>query len=569
MWGYQEYFQLGYESLARSVFEKIGFESTANVLLVGLARPDREVRHVVCLSPENGRWSQELFATLPTDAERARVNHPGQHMFYGDEPTMREKPENIRRRAISEEVDRHLRLDDERHGVRSFCSIAVPYGDYYIVMVIQVPIASLDLHPAIKYRSFDKDGETNLVLACIREVQDQAVNELQRPWPEPGRGLGSAARLTPEEIVERAARSLLRVPFIAGDWMNPGLFEPIEHITKLLYERQAGRGTFILAAENDPNINYVVRLKQPVRLRQARWVRKLVQMATGKAALIAGYNQIYGVGSVSDVSDAPYMIDVVGPHQWDLRRGDQTFLRVRQGVCRLPQEPIASNRFEDNARRIFPGIGEPSIARMRNVMNLLLQLQRGSMIVFAKDASSEAERLEGQGTTIQPTAITLELLERATAIDGTILADPEGVCYAIGVILDGEANPDCTPGRGSRYNSAVRYAGDGTSGRLALVVSDDATLDVVPLLRIRVDRSELENAVQEIEIATLDSYHKLRNYLEQRRFYLDSGQCSRINSALDRIESEPTGVGRIIFRTERFEPNPAMNERYFIPAQRK
>lgn len=63
-------------------------------------------------------------------------------------------------------------------------------------------------------------------------------------------------------------------------------------------------------------------------------------------------------------------------------------------------------------------------------------------------------------------------------IDGAVLACPNGVCHAIGVILDGQADPGCTPARGSRYNSALRYVVG--KPRLAVVVSEDRTVDVIP-----------------------------------------------------------------------------------------
>ena len=98
----------------------IGFEGEAEVLLVGVARPGHEVRHQVCIEPEDGRWSHELFGSLPEAVEKAFASHPMQKMYYGDEPSMRDKPENIRRLAISEEVLRQLRPDDERSGKESF-----------------------------------------------------------------------------------------------------------------------------------------------------------------------------------------------------------------------------------------------------------------------------------------------------------------------------------------------------------------------------------------------------------------------------------------------------------------
>ncbi len=344
--------------------------------------------------------------------------------------------------------------------------------------------------------------------------------------------------------------------------MNPGLFEPIEEVSKVMYEGVVGTGRIVLAAEDDPNLGYVLKLSTPVLLKQARWLRKLLQMATRETALIAGYSRVFGLGSVSDVSAAPYVVDITGHHQWDLRQGKQVFMRVNAGQPRLPQDPIEADRFEENMRRIFPEITDASITRAHNVVELLFRMGRSSMIVFARDAAAEAMRLESQGTRIEPTAMNREILERATSIDGTIIADPEGVCHAVGVILDGSAMPTCTPARGARYNSAVRYVGDGSTGRLALILSEDGTLDVVPLLRRQVDGDILEQAIASLCSASLDDYHHARNFLDENRFYLSEDQCRRANIALDRIESEPREVGRIVLITNRFTPDPEMDDSY-------
>ncbi|MEZ5708558.1 MAG: hypothetical protein R3E02_04110 [Blastomonas sp.] len=563
MWGYQEHFRIHYEILTQNVFEAIGFEGKPKVFLVGLAMSDREVRHEVCVEPETGFPDQDFFSSLPKRVAEGIPKHPNQQMFYGDEVSNREKPENIHRQVITEEVLNLLASEDERSGLRSFASLAAPVDNYYVVTIIQVPKSNLAVHSVIPYRWMQEDAETNLLMECIWKILSQAQFETCRSWPEPGRTLGSEMQLEAKEIAVRAAKSLMRVPLIAGDMMNFGFFEPLEQITKLMYEGQVSKGRIVLAAADDPNVDYVLRFSNPVSLRQTRWLRKLLQMATRETALISGYGKVYGLGSTSDISTEPYAIDVVDRHQWDFRRGNTIYMHMRAGRPTLPKEPISSDRLKENMTRIFENISDASVARAKNVMGILFQLGRGSMIVFADDAAEEAERLQSQGTKIEPTALNKELLERATSIDGTIIADPNGVCHAVGIILDGTANAECTPERGSRYNSAVRYVGDGSQGRMAMVLSEDGTLDIIPLLRKQIDREEIEQVVVELEAADLDNYHKARNYLDKHRFYVLEDQCERINEALDRIESEPTEVGRIVWDTKRFTPNPNMNEGYF------
>ena len=187
------------------------------------------------------------------------------------------------------------------------------------------------------------------------------------------------------------------------------------------------------------------------------------------------------------------------------------------------------------------------------------------MLIIAEDAAQETARLKRQGTAITPAPLSTALLQHATNIDGTILVDPSGVCHAIGVILDGEANDECTPVRGARYNSAVRYVLNGKAKRMAFVVSEDRTLDVIPILRSKVSRGEIESAVAEIATATVDNYQKVRAWLDDHRFYLNSDQCETVNDALDRIEATSLDVGRVVFQTNRFEPDARMNDSYLKP----
>jgi DNA integrity scanning protein DisA with diadenylate cyclase activity len=67
-----------------------------------------------------------------------------------------------------------------------------------------------------------------------------------------------------------------------------------------------------------------------------------------------------------------------------------------------------------------------------------------------------------------------------TAIDGAVLIDPTTTCYAIGVILDGLASNKGTPSRGARYNSAIRYVETCKYPCLAIIVSEDGSIDLVP-----------------------------------------------------------------------------------------
>ncbi|MDA9445652.1 hypothetical protein XI01_02595 [Bradyrhizobium sp. CCBAU 21360] len=62
--------------------------------------------------------------------------------------------------------------------------------------------------------------------------------------------------------------------------------------------------------------------------------------------------------------------------------------------------------------------------------------------------------------------------------------------------------------------------------------------------------------------ASIDNYHQSRNFLDENRFYLNADQCRRVNEALDRIERGVAEVGRIVWSTSKFKPDPEMNDGY-------
>jgi hypothetical protein len=560
MWGYQSHFRWTIEYRARRVFELLGAETEPKVLLVGVRRSGLPDGHPICVEPEDDEWSLEFFDGLLERIPPAIAAHPLQNMFYGDEPSNRDKPERIRREVIGDEVRRSLDKEGRKLGRRTFGSPAYPVGDYDVVCALQLPETVFRRFPSFEADWQGENYEASLVHSCINTILEEARRGLA--LPEPGRTVSEEAIRSPDEIIRRAAASFMRTQFIPGRFCTCDLFDVINRVSQLRYEGHTGIGRLELAAADDPNISYVLRLARPANLTETRWARKLLQMARADAALICEYGTIVGLGRVSDVSAEPFSIEFLDHHLWELRRGAQVLFRCSFGEVRLPQEPIGQDRFVENMRRVFGTIQNPAIRRFRIVLDLLAQLRHGSSLVIAADAKSEAKRLARQGTVIEPTPLTKELIESASAIDGTILANEQGVCHAIGVILDGQASDESVPSRGARYNSAVRYVTDAPVPRMAFVISEDRTVDVIPLLRPAIERSRIEAAVTEIEKATLETYHKCRAFLDEYRFYLNAEQCEVVNKALDRIESEPSEVGQIILHTNRFAPHPAFNDSY-------
>ena len=139
MWGYQTHFRANIRFLANRVLERIGAGEEAHVLLVGSLMPNGRARHLVCVEPEDGPLNQAPFEGLAQEIEYAISIDERQNMFYSDEATMRDKPENIRRAVTREKISERLASYDAQHGVTSFCGGVYPVQGYYVCPVLQLP----------------------------------------------------------------------------------------------------------------------------------------------------------------------------------------------------------------------------------------------------------------------------------------------------------------------------------------------------------------------------------------------------------------------------------------------
>ena len=572
MWGYQPHYRILLEVRAKEILKLVGADAEPKVLLVGARIPKNNNPNPVCVEPEDGEWPLSLFTGLLESIEVLVKGHRLQGIFYGDEASMRDKPEVIRRDSVTQAVRQALSPYDAEHKVHSFCGGAYPVDHYYVVPVMQISQSVFEQFPPLKETASDdpwaSHGYRSFIHACIGTLLTEATDELRRP--DPGRShMGNMRRA--DEIVRNAATSFMHTPGLAitRQYTHADLFERFNVISSLLYEGVQGTGHLVLVDPDNKAIDYVLRLKEPVPFRQPRWARKILQMAAADIALIADSERIYGLGRLRADHDPSaqdaFTIDFLDHYHWEVRCGTQVLLRSRYGEPKLPQELISRERFIVNYARLFPESSSDDRERLWALFNVAIQQDHGSMIVVAADAVDEALRLTQQGTGIEPALMTPDLLRRVSGIDGTIILDPHGICHAVGVILDGVATVDCTPSRGSRFNSGLRYINPEGTRRLAIVVSDDHTVDLIPLLPPQIARTDMETNVSALEKATLDNYHKPRNWLENHRFYLNSKQCEIVNSALDRIEALPLDVGEIVIITTRFKPDSSMDDSYLLP----
>ena len=325
--------------------------------------------------------------------------------------------------------------------------------------------------------------------AQVKELrrQLQTGSSVQRASLKTGMDRKSAAKYREGKMPRerRAARDWrTRLDPLAVVWAEvQAELERAPGLQAVKYESQEGVGRIVFVRPSHPHLKIDIKLTTPVQLRRIVAVRKLLQMTSKELALLCDANVIFGLGSVLPSYDLStedvFTVHFVKQFAWTLLHGAYPLMHVRYGEPSIRVAGFPEDEFLRGVRRVFPGLGDEAVNRLRTIALTVSGQPHGCMLVITGDAKGEAERLKAQCTVVEPFPLTDSFIPMLTAIDGSILVDTEGICHAVGVILDGKASEKCSSERGSRYNSAVRYVCEG-SNRIAVVKSEDGAISLLP-----------------------------------------------------------------------------------------
>ena len=554
------------EDRAKQALAALGANIEVKALLVGVRLPEIANDHFVCIEPEDGEWNIAAFKDVHRRAGEIFTTHPDQQMFYGDEPSMLDKPENIRRKSVQEAIEEVLSRIDSARGTRSFCGVPVRLGNFHVAPIIQVAQLDLDTFPRLENPiQFQKrNSTTGIVQALISHLLDEASDNLDTK--EPGRFFNSFDSEC-SGLLRKAGQTLCNaIPLALNDFMLHSVFENLNKISELRYEGGETLGTIIFAPTDLPSLNCDLALLQPIALGSHKLVRKVVEISDKQLSCICqGGEGIVGFGSLQDFGDTPIFRAVfTGHYRWVLYVNDTLLMNCAFGVPSVPQPRLTFKTFFSNIRRVLPGITSEQGEALWDAVFAAMHQRHGTMLVVSDAASSEAQRLSSQAIEIEPIKLSYALVARISGIDGAILVDRDCNCHAMGVILDGIATKTGDPSRGARYNSALRYIESSPAPAVCLVVSEDGYVNMVPTLRDQIKKQDIEYHVELLKTLTSDNYHGTRSWLDEYRFYLTSEQCDVVNTELTRIQAEPFEVGEMRFSTDVFNPDPEMNESYYL-----
>lgn len=553
MWGYQPHFRINQKNNAKQLFRKLDEKFKPEVFLVGIRTEDLNAKYYpACVEPEQEFWiPSNAFDKVHQLSTEILKEYPENNLLHGHPIVAQEFNEYLRLRSIRDAIEKVIKTYPQKPSEMLYAaSLPAKVEGYYVctVLGLQEDIINsyssleksvLELHSCREIRI-----ATSLIDATILEFLENAKEELRKP--DTGK---ESSDIDPEELIRSAGhRLMIGIQWRIGQQPISGdnLFRNCTTISSLYYEKSESKGRILLGKKHPP-INTQIQFFSPIKLTQYRATRKLLELTSDNLSLESDSQKILGLSTLNNYKETDenvFDVIILGHHHWELRNGEQVLMRVQYGLPYLPKPIFYEQKLQIDLPRIFKNITKQEIELLIELVKTAVEEPHGTMLVITENANQEAKRLKNQGTVIEPCSLTPDLLKHLTPIDGAVILSPQGVCYAIGTILDGQATDMGDPGRGARFNSAVRYVTTYDNPCLTVIVSEDGGVDFFPNLKPPISRQKIDQTISElqslinIDKINYEKYKLLLDWLEQHQFYLRKEDCDTLNEIIPKLQEK-------------------------------
>lgn len=212
-------------------------------------------------------------------------------------------------------------------------------------------------------------------------------------------------------------------------------------------------------AELKCNFEELLIFDEPIKLFNLNYkkIRKLLEITNGELSLLMNdCDEIFSIGKmVQKPSCEYYKVKFINFMEWSLSVNNNDYLSFLNLIPYLPSSDSDIN--EDDKILLKKTFAANNIDRIMEIIGCAIKQEHGTMVVITENAEEETQRMKDSGICVNKTYLSSQMIESVTSIDGAIICDPSGICYSIGVILDGKLSQKADSSRGARYNSAIRY----------------------------------------------------------------------------------------------------------------
>jgi hypothetical protein len=478
MWEHQSLFRVSAQLFAEGVFNLLDRNLKPEVFLLGLAsakEPDEP--QAVVIEPASHRYATTAFAEVKMRAATLDSAEGPREVVYHLHPTDQDRFEKQRWYELLRQAT-ELTLAEipcESAPRLSFCSLPVSFNGYLVLVVLQLSAEAYNGYYALPDKIVARAN--SLLAAAVQEFLQDCARALRESdaddvHPVLDRDYNEMLRAAGRRFMLRAG---------AGTY---GLYDACNGVAALRHEGDDGIGLMLIARRHHPAVIPVMTLETPIALRDHRSIRKLLELSEDHTALITDATHVFGLGNMVEESHPNYeplfTVHFTKHYSWELSHADHVMMKVVSNAPRLPQGRVDADNFAHAVREQWPDLQDDGIAYLWRLTQEASTQSNGTILVVSAGASQEAQRLTRQCFRVVPRLMTPAIMRLVTNIDGAVLVDQHGICHAIGVILDGLATAKGDSSRGSRYNSALRYVESSQYPVIAVVVSEDGLIDLLP-----------------------------------------------------------------------------------------
>lgn len=329
---------------------------------------------------------------------------------------------------------------------------------------------------------FDKNKLNNSI--TFNKKRHPLIEELRIEWElEFGKFFNMDNKINYNELFRRASAREHFLYYYQDD---------LNALSAMKYENEINSGSIIALEvgredsfeEMAKNYDISLTLSIPIKITQENYkkIRKLLQIAQKELSLLMNdQGEVFAIGKMGKGSNCEfYKVCFTNFLEWKFYKNGEEYLRFKNMLPLFPEKRTGIQ--QKDMELLMMTFGNSYVNELKEIIEGAVNQSHGTMVVFAENAEGEASRLAMSGILINPTKVSEELVVAATSIDGAMICDERGICYAIGVILDGEAFDIGDPSRGARYNSALRYRNQQKrNGKktFVVVVSEDKYINCI------------------------------------------------------------------------------------------
>lgn len=362
------------------------------------------------------------------------------------------------------------------------------------VITVKLPWSNYKLY------SFDSDKIISFVDFSIEKILDMFTSK-EEPVNIIFRDRDEIIRLISKYYLKYVFKWLYK-----GNKISDDIFLVLTILSNQTYEGIKSESYLVFTDKDIKDFEILFTNSTLLSVRNIRIIKKMVQISSKRSlCLVVFENNIVGLTSFQSINSRNVLISLnsdfweISVYSPDLSIDKDFFtqiegknflplVRFRNGLPEVPKVKIDLDTVKKSIKGTFPGISSTSMKKILKIFLEIPRINHGLIIVITTKelALSETKRLLYRSFQVNPFSLfddklnlKFDLLNSITSIDGAIIVDTDGMCYGIGVILDGDVSLAETPSRGARYNSCVRYIETRNNRSIAIVASDDSMIDVI------------------------------------------------------------------------------------------